>query len=152
MACHGFNKTSKLLGRIAASPAAVLMDFEVFSIHHNNPAVINPKATLKTGGIKDTVVVSVFYNGGGRIKFQCRPDQTTNKSHIPEGADCLEVLCKLVASTDPARNGPDDSQAQWNKISSSAIVVLDFTPVNVGQKAYLFFRWVDSKRAQRNGA
>jgi hypothetical protein len=150
--CRAFNKTSKLLDRIAASPAAVLMDYEVFNIEHNSPAATGIATQRKTG-IEDTVVVSVFYNGGGRVKFQCRPDQSTNKSHIPEGADHLEVRCKLVAPVGGvASTGPDDSQAEWNTLSSKAIVVLDFTPENVGQKAYLFFRWVDSKHPERNGA
>ena len=148
-----FNKTAKLLDRIAASPAAVLMDFEVFNIIHNNPAATG-SATQRTASIEDTVVVAVFYKGGGRIKFQCRPDSTAAKSHIPDGSDRLEIQVKLRLATAAASTGPDDSMAQWNQLSSNAIVTIDFTPANVGKGLVIdvFFRWVDSIHPNRNGA
>jgi len=151
-ACRSWNKTNHFLDFIAASPNAVLMDFEVFNIEHNSP-VVTGLPTARISNIEDTVVVSVFYKGGGRIKFQCRPDSTAAKSHIPDGADRLEIRAKLRLSTAAASTGPDDSMPQWNQMSSTAIVTIDFTPANVGKGMVvdLYFRWVDSIHPQRNG-
>ena len=151
-ACRDWNKTNHFLDFIAASPNAVLMDFEVFNIAHNSPAVTG-LPTGRVGTIEDTVVVSVFYKGGGRIKFQCRPDSTSAKSHIPDGADRLEIRAKLRLSTAAASTGPDDSMPQWNQMSPKAIVTIDFTPANVGKGMVvdLYFRWVDSVNPHRNG-
>src|ERR1035437_359997 len=51
--CHTLNKTNKLLDRIAASPAATLMDMEVFGIKKG--ALASSTATQKTGSINDAV-------------------------------------------------------------------------------------------------
>ncbi|HEX7412517.1 MAG TPA: hypothetical protein VF411_00630 [Bacteroidia bacterium] len=149
-ACRKLNKNNKLLDRIAASPNAVLMDFEVFNIAHNSP-VVTGAATQRTGNIEDTVVVSVFYKGGGRIKFQCRPDSTAAKSHIPDGSDHLEIRVKLRKATDAKSTGPDDSTPKWNQLSTKAIVTIDFMPDNVGMLIDLYFRFTDSVHPNRNG-
>ena len=142
-----FNKTNKILDRIAASPAVTLLDLETFNIHKG--ALQKTVATHLTSNIADIVVPNIVYLGGGRLRYECRPDQSNNKSHIPAGADHIEVRVKLG---DPAPVSADNTDAQWLVISSKAIVVQDFTPANVGKRIYLFFRWIDSKHPQRNGA
>ncbi len=144
--CHNFNKSNKILDRIAASPAATLLNLETFNIHAGSQLKSAP--VYHTADITDTVVVNIAYLGGGRLQFNCRPDQTSNRSHIPDGADRLEVRAKVG---DPAPVSADNTDAQWLVVSSKATVVEDFTTANVGKHVYLFFRWADSKRPQRNG-
>ncbi|HEX7414468.1 MAG TPA: hypothetical protein VF411_10540 [Bacteroidia bacterium] len=150
-ACKAFNKSAKFLDFIAANPNAILMDFEVFNITHNSPAATGV-ATERTAVIDHTVVISVFYQGGGRIKFQCRPKGTSGKSHIPEGSDELEMRIKLRKTTDPVSTGPDDSTPAWNQKSSKAIVTVDFTPANIHMAIDVYARFIDSKHLSRAGA
>ena len=145
--CINFNKANKLLDRIAASPAATLMDLETFDIHKG--ATQKTVATHHTGNIADIVVPHIVYLGGGRLRYECRPDQTNKRSHMPDGADHLEVRVKLG---DPAPASADNTDAQWLIMSSRAIVEQDFTAANIGQHIFIFFRWIDSKHPQRNGA
>src|SRR5271157_1175004 len=57
--CHNFNRSNKLLDRIAASPAATLLDLETFDIHTGTQ--LKSAATLHTANIADTVVVNISY-------------------------------------------------------------------------------------------
>jgi hypothetical protein len=135
---------------IAANPNAVLMDFEVFNIAHNSPAVTGV-ATARTTNIEETVMVSVFYKGGGGIKFQCRPKGTSGKSHIPDGSDELEIRIKLRKATDPVSTGPDDTTPAWNQISTKSVVTVNFTPANINMVIDVYFRFIDSKHLHRAG-
>jgi hypothetical protein len=72
--CLNFNKTNKILDRIAASTSATLLDLETFDIHAGSTLKSAP--VHSTANIADIVVVNVLYLGGGRLQYNCRPDQT----------------------------------------------------------------------------
>lgn len=144
--CRTFDRTHKLIDRIASSPNAVLRDYEVFNIHEG---ILKDKVkSTPTAEIKETVEYFIKYVGGGRIIHSCRPNGTVNKSHIPEGADGIEIRCKVG---DPAPTDPDNTEVKYLRISTSATVTQDFGSANVGKKAYLYYRWVDLKNPHRNG-
>jgi len=143
---RAFNKANKILDRIAASLAATVLDLETFNI--NSTSILKSSAVIPKANITDNVVVNIVYLGGGRLQYNCRPNQTAKRSHIAEDADRLEVRVKLG---DPAPTSADNTDAQWVLLSSKATVTQDFGSANVGKRAYLYFRWADSKRPHRNG-
>ena len=140
-----YNKSHKLLDRIAASTSATTTDLNIFRIKTSG---VTKKATrtVSTTPVEISVSPAFVLVGGGVIKVKCK-NNTDKGQHIVEGSDSVQYVYKI---DDKAPEGADDSGLS-SGLSTKASFSLSLGSSNSGKPLYIFFRWYNTKHPELAG-
>ena len=151
---HIYDQQNHLLDRIAAqSPStAQVPDFTTFNILHNLPPTSGTgtgnNSTLRTVATENTVYFSVTNGGAGQLICHCKPNESSNRSHLLTGY-FVEAFYEILAQNAPA---PTTAQLSNHELFTKSHFALNLGGSNSGQKLYIALRWRHKSNPALNGS
>ena len=139
-----YDQTYYLLDRIATSPNTTIADMETFNIRKG---VLEKKTrTTPQAPIVEPVSATLIPIGGGSLTVKCY-SSTGLRASIFKGADCVQYL--FATGDTPPASAEDDILKMG--LSTRAIFNLVLGASNSGKKAFLYFRWYNTKYPELAG-
>ena len=136
-----FDKSHKLLDRIASSLEATVADFSTFNIAPRNRT--QSKVIAKSIGEQVQPILQVM--GGGVVSVKCYSNESSRPS-IHSMANCLQYA--YTVGTAPA--SPLD-EALKIELSTRASFNLSIGADNMGKQLFIYFRWYNTIHPDLSG-